>query len=105
MAYPKTDPRADFPRMEQEILAFWRADDTFHKSLEKTKQGHPFSFYDGPPFGNGLPHWAFGGIGRQRYGVPLPDHAWPPCPPLTWLGLPRVARGKFRGKETGPHRA
>ncbi len=66
MAYPKTDPRADFPRMEQEILAFWRADDTFHKSLEKTKQGHPFSFYDGPPFGNGLPHWGHLGVSAVK---------------------------------------
>ncbi len=62
MAYPKTDPRADFPALEQEILAFWRSDDTFHKTLNKTKQGHPFSFYDGPPFGNGLPHWGHLGV-------------------------------------------
>lgn len=66
MAYPKTDPRADFPRMEQEILAFWRADDTFHKSLDKTRQGHPFSFYDGPPFGNGLPHWGHLGVSAVK---------------------------------------
>lgn len=62
MAYPKTDARPDFPALEQEILAFWRRDNTFHKSLEKTKQGHPFSFYDGPPFGNGLPHWGHLGV-------------------------------------------
>ncbi|MDE6477810.1 MAG: isoleucine--tRNA ligase [Alphaproteobacteria bacterium] len=66
MAYPKTDPRADFPKLEQEILAFWRADDTFHKSLERTKQGHPFSFYDGPPFGNGLPHWGHLGVSAVK---------------------------------------
>jgi len=55
MAYPKTDPRADFPRMEQEILAFWRADDTFHKSIS-TREGHPsFVFYEGPPSANGMP--------------------------------------------------
>lgn len=66
MAYPKTDPRADFPKLEQEILAFWRADDTFHKTLEKTKQGHPFSFFDGPPFGNGLPHWGHLGVSAVK---------------------------------------
>ena len=62
MAYPKTEPKADFPKMEHEILAFWRSDDTFHKSLNQTKLGHPFSFYDGPPFGNGLPHWGHLGV-------------------------------------------
>ncbi len=66
MAYPKTDARPDFPRLEQEILAFWRADDTFHKTLNKTKLGHPFSFYDGPPFGNGLPHWGHLGVSAVK---------------------------------------
>ncbi len=66
MAYPKTDPRANFPALEQEILEFWRKDDTFHKSLTKTKQGHPFSFYDGPPFGNGLPHWGHLGVSAVK---------------------------------------
>lgn len=66
MAYPKTDARPDFPSLEQEILAFWRADDTFHKTLNKTKQGHPFSFYDGPPFGNGLPHWGHLGVSAVK---------------------------------------
>ena len=62
MAYPKTEPKANFPKLEQEIIAFWRADDTFHKSLDRTKKGHPFSFYDGPPFANGLPHWGHLGV-------------------------------------------
>lgn len=66
MSYPKTEPKADFPALEQEILAFWRADDTFHKSLNKTKLGHPFSFYDGPPFANNLPHWGHLGVSAVK---------------------------------------
>ena len=66
MAYPKTEARADFPSLEQEVLSFWQADNTFHKSLEKTKQGHPFSFFDGPPFGNGLPHWGHLGVSAVK---------------------------------------
>ncbi len=62
MAYPKTDPRANFPELEQQILKFWRENDTFHKSLNQTKQGHPFSFFDGPPFANGKPHWGHLGV-------------------------------------------
>ena len=66
MAYPKTDPKADFPALERETLEFWRNDDTFHKSLNQTKLGHPFSFYDGPPFGNGLPHWGHLGVSAVK---------------------------------------
>lgn len=66
MAYKKTEPKADFPALEHEILEFWRNDNTFHKSLNKTKMGHPFSFYDGPPFGNGLPHWGHLGVSAVK---------------------------------------
>ena len=66
MAYPKTEPKADFTRVEHEIIEFWRNDDTFHKSLNKTKLGHPFTFYDGPPFANGLPHWGHLGVSAVK---------------------------------------
>ncbi len=62
MAYPKTEVKANFPQIERDVISFWRADDTFHKSLEKTKMGEPFNFYDGPPFANGLPHWGHLGV-------------------------------------------
>ncbi len=62
MAYKKTDPRADFSSLEQDVLKYWHENNTFHKSLEQTKQGAPFSFYDGPPFANGLPHWGHLGV-------------------------------------------
>ncbi|MCQ2580554.1 MAG: isoleucine--tRNA ligase [Alphaproteobacteria bacterium] len=66
MAYPKTEPKADFSATEHKIMEFWRADDIFHKSLNKTKLGHPFSFYDGPPFANGLPHWGHLGVSAVK---------------------------------------
>ncbi len=66
MAYPKTDTKVDFPKLEHEIMEFWRGDDTFHKSLNKTKMGHPFTFYDGPPFANGLPHWGHLGVSAVK---------------------------------------
>jgi isoleucyl-tRNA synthetase len=47
----------DFNKLEQDILEFWKKDNTFQKSLEKTKDGEPFIFYDGPPFATGLPHY------------------------------------------------
>lgn len=49
--------KADFPKIEEEILEFWKKDKTFEKSLEKRKNSKFFSFYDGPPFATGLPHY------------------------------------------------
>ena len=62
MAYTKTEPRADFTALEQQMLSKWANENTFHKSLDKTKSGRPFSFFDGPPFANGLPHWGHLGV-------------------------------------------
>ncbi|KAI0226422.1 isoleucine--tRNA ligase [Massospora cicadina] len=46
-----------FPREEEKILQFWREIDAFKTSL-KLSEGRPvFSFYDGPPFATGLPHY------------------------------------------------
>ena len=66
MSYPKTEPKANFPELEHQILSFWHKDDTFHKSMELTKNGMPFSFFDGPPFGNGLPHWGHLGVSAVK---------------------------------------
>ncbi|MDR1697260.1 MAG: isoleucine--tRNA ligase [Rickettsiales bacterium] len=66
MPYPKTEPRANFPELERQILKFWRDADIFHKSLVATKNGAPFSFYDGPPFANGLPHWGHLGVSAVK---------------------------------------
>ena len=49
--------KTDFPALEQEIAAFWEADQTFRKSLERPSGQRPFVFYDGPPFATGLPHY------------------------------------------------
>ncbi len=47
----------DFNQLEQDILEFWKSDNTFQKSLDRTKDGPPYIFYDGPPFATGLPHY------------------------------------------------
>ena len=48
---------AEVDKEEREILEFWEKDKTFEKSIEKTKKGKPYIFYDGPPFATGLPHY------------------------------------------------
>ncbi|GAB2705150.1 isoleucine--tRNA ligase [Nocardia thraciensis] len=60
-AYPRVDLGAggqvSFPRLEERVLEYWAADDTFRASIENRSGGDEFVFYDGPPFANGLPHY------------------------------------------------
>ena len=50
-------PRPNFPEMEKDILKFWNKNKTFEKTLSKRSHEKSFSFYDGPPFATGLPHY------------------------------------------------
>ncbi len=43
-------------KREEDVLAFWRENKTFERSLEKDAPQGEFVFYDGPPFATGLPH-------------------------------------------------
>ena len=55
--YKPVNPKVDFPKQEEEILKFWKEDDTFKKSVSQ-REGQPeYVFYDGPPFATGLPHF------------------------------------------------
>ena len=63
-AYPRTDLGADqrggspnFPALEQQVLDYWAADDTFRASVARRDSAPEYVFYDGPPFANGLPHY------------------------------------------------
>ncbi|MFM7107247.1 MAG: class I tRNA ligase family protein, partial [Planctomycetaceae bacterium] len=48
--------KPDFPALEKTVAAFWRADDTYRKSLERRRGARRFVFYEGPPTANGMPH-------------------------------------------------
>ena len=39
------------------MLAYWEEIDAFHKQLELSEGKPEFTFYDGPPFATGLPHY------------------------------------------------
>src|SRR5574338_1711606 len=41
--------------LERELLARWREEGLFAKSLERTREGRPFVFFEGPPTANGRP--------------------------------------------------
>jgi isoleucyl-tRNA synthetase len=45
------------PDREERILAFWQKERIFEKTLEERRGGPNFTFYDGPPFATGLPHY------------------------------------------------
>ena len=45
------------PEMEKRILKFWRKEDVFARLIRQKKDKPFFSFYDGPPFASGLPHY------------------------------------------------
>ncbi|MEI7749716.1 MAG: class I tRNA ligase family protein [Candidatus Moraniibacteriota bacterium] len=53
--FKKVDSKSDFPKMEEEILAYWDAKDIFKKSVEKEAPKGNFVFYEGPPTANGKP--------------------------------------------------
>ncbi|MBW3630076.1 MAG: isoleucine--tRNA ligase, partial [Gemmatimonadetes bacterium] len=42
-------------QLEEQILERWRDEDTFARSLERTAEGEPFVFFEGPPTANGRP--------------------------------------------------
>ena len=53
--YTPVPPQVDLPAMERDVLAFWHEHDTFARSLEQTRDGAPWTFYEGPPTANGMP--------------------------------------------------
>ncbi len=39
------------------MLAYWKANNTFQKSIDSRPASDPYRFYDGPPFITGTPHY------------------------------------------------
>ena len=54
--YKSVDSKLDFIKNEKEVLNFWKENNIFKKSLNKNEGNQIFSFYEGPPTANGLPH-------------------------------------------------
>ncbi len=55
--FKKIDPKQSLPEMEEEVLKFWEEQNIFEKSLARRKDAPRYSFYDGPPFATGTPHY------------------------------------------------
>ena len=44
-----------YPKIEEEILKFWKENKVFEKSITTRDENKPFTFYEGPPTANGKP--------------------------------------------------
>lgn len=45
----------DLSAIDKEVLAFWKEQDIFNKSIEQRDPDHTYVFYEGPPSANGMP--------------------------------------------------
>lgn len=68
--FKSVNPKAQFPRIEEDILSFWKKDRVFEKSLEKDSPKGDWTFLDGPPFVTGMPHYGhlLGSIHKDVFG-------------------------------------
>ncbi len=62
--------KSEIALAEERILARWKEKKIFEKTLEKTKDGEPFIFYDGPPFATGEPHYGHILTGTIKDAIP-----------------------------------
>jgi len=49
-------PTFSLSKIEKEILAFWKDNKIFEKSVKRVAPKGDYVFYDGPPYATGLPH-------------------------------------------------
>ncbi|KAJ3218961.1 isoleucine--tRNA ligase [Dinochytrium kinnereticum] len=54
---PEVPAHINFVEEEHKVLGFWKDIDAFKTSLKQSEGKKPYSFYDGPPFATGLPHY------------------------------------------------
>ena len=62
--------------LELAVLATWREEGLFRRTLEATRGGPPFVFYEGPPTANGKPgiHHVFARTIKDLGSFPEPSH-------------------------------
>jgi isoleucyl-tRNA synthetase len=55
LGYNPVPPQVDLPAMEREVLAFWKDQQVFEKSVARNEGAASWTFYEGPPTANGRP--------------------------------------------------
>jgi isoleucyl-tRNA synthetase len=53
--FDPVDPKQSFPELEERMLARWREEGVFERSLAQREGAPVWSFYEGPPTANGRP--------------------------------------------------
>ena len=48
--------KVSLPDLENETLAHWKQHRIFEKSIEARQNAPDYTFYEGPPTANGMPH-------------------------------------------------
>jgi len=51
------DKKSAHSAQELDILAYWKKNKIFERSVNERPESKPYTFYDGPPFATGLPHY------------------------------------------------
>ncbi|MDO9379338.1 MAG: isoleucine--tRNA ligase [Nocardioidaceae bacterium] len=53
--YRPVPAHVDLPQLEREVLALWKDERTFERTLEASADAPRWTFYEGPPTANGVP--------------------------------------------------
>ncbi len=55
--FSRVPPKVHFPDLDARVLEFWDEIDAFAQSIEQRPLEKAYTFYDGPPFPTGSPHY------------------------------------------------
>lgn len=57
MKFKPVSSQVNFAQADEQIIKFWKENNTFEKSLELRPEDKKWTFLDGPPFVTGTPHY------------------------------------------------
>jgi isoleucyl-tRNA synthetase len=55
--FTRVPPGVNLPELDERVLALWDRIDAFHTSIAMRSPESEYTFYDGPPFATGSPHY------------------------------------------------
>ncbi len=55
--FKRVTPPSDLDASELEVLDLWRRTNAFERSVDERPEDQAYTFYDGPPFASGSPHY------------------------------------------------
>ena len=89
----------NFPAEEEKIIELWKKLDAFQTCLKQSKDRPRYTFYDGPPFATGLPHYGHILAGTIKVSVQCARLQVPTCTlcvspipskNVVWVTLPEL---------------